>query len=302
MSENRRDDLPLLIEVARSPKQRWIGELALVLTARGIGLQVARVEAPEGSRYTLLVEEADAALARAELLMYRRENDSWPRRLAPYEPRPGAWVGSAWFAALLLIFFALEGDPTGAWQRGVADSAAILGGQVWLAFSALFLHADISHLMGNLFFGSLFGFLVAAEIGSGPAWLGVFLAGGLGNLMNAVLYGVGLGELHRSLGASTAVFGAVGLLAVLEWSRRRGGPDSGFRKLAPLVMAFVMLGLYGAAGERTDVSAHVLGLFAGAFLGLATLPLREKLIGRVASAMGVSAVVLTALVCFLTWS
>jgi len=302
MPQERRDDLPLLIEVARSPKQRWIQELALVLAARGIGLQFARVEAHEGARFTILVEESDAPQARAELLQYRRENDSWPRRLAPYEPREGAWVGSAWYVALLLIFFALQGDPVGAWRAGVADSEAILNGHIGLAFSALFLHADLLHLMGNLFFGALFGFLVAAEIGSGPAWLGILLAGGLGNFLNAALYGLGLDKAHYSLGASTSVFGAVGLLAILEWARRRGGPDTVFRKMAPLVMAFVMLGLYGAAGERTDVSAHALGLLAGGLLGLGILPIRERLTGRVATGMGVCAVGLVAAVCFSVWA
>jgi membrane associated rhomboid family serine protease len=302
MLHENRPDLPLLIEVARSPKRRWVEELALVLTARGIGVQLAHAQTPEGPRYTLLVEESDGPAAGAELLLYRRENESWPRRLAPHEARPGAWVGSAWYAALLLIFFALEGDPVGAWRSGIADSGAILSGNIGLAFSALFLHADAMHLVGNLFFGALFGFLVAAEIGSGPAWLAILLAGGLGNFLNALLYGVGLGVEHRSLGASTAVFGAVGLLAVLEWARRRGGPDSRWRRFAPLVMAVVMLGLYGAAGERTDVSAHAFGIGAGALVGLGLLPLRARLVGRVAVGMGVAAVALVALVCFSVWS
>jgi len=204
--------------------------------------------------------------------------------------------------ALLLAAFALQADPAGAWRAGIADAGAIVAGQGALAFSALLLHADILHLAGNLFFGALFGFLVAAEIGSGPAWLFIFLAGGIGNLLNAWLYAVGLGEPHRSLGASTAVFGAVGLLAVLEWARRRGGPDSGWRRLAPLVMAVVMLGLYGAAGERTDVSAHALGLLAGALLGLALLPVRELLSGRIADLLGIVTGALVALTCFLVWS
>ena len=294
-------EFPLLIEVARSPKRKWVEELVLVLNARGVGVPLARADGPEGPRWALFVEESDGPRAQAELDMYRRENSSWPRRLAPYEPRSGAWTGSAWYVAILMVCFAFEGDPMGAWRAGIADSTAILSGNLALAISALLLHADLLHLVGNLFFGALFGFLVGAEIGSGPAWLGILVAGGLGNALNALLYGAWLGIEHRSLGASTAVFGAVGILSVLEWARRKGGADSGWRKLAPPVMAFVMLGLYGAAGERTDVSAHALGLAAGALVGLALRPLRAHLKGRIATTMGFVAVALLALVCASVW-
>nr|MBC8451070.1 rhomboid family intramembrane serine protease [Planctomycetota bacterium] len=100
----------------------------------------------------------------------------------------------------------------------------------------------------------------------------------------------------------TAVFCAVGILSVLEWARRKDGPDTAFRKAAPPVMALVMLGLYGAAGERTDVSAHALGLLGGALVGLGALPLRTRLVGRVAAGLGLAAGALLVLVCFSVWA
>ncbi len=293
------DELPLLIEVHRSSNQRAVAEAALVLQARHIDQRLGQTQ---DGLWALYVEEADGSRAKAELTRYRAENRNWPPRMALHEALPGAWMGSAWYILVLLAFFAFQTEGGGTWQAGVADASAILAGEWWLGFSALLLHADILHLVSNLVFGSLFGFLVAAEIGSGPAWFGILLAGGLGNISNAFLFEVGLEESHRSLGASTAVFGAVGILAVLEVCRRRGTPDSNIRKIAPMVFGVVLLGMYGIGGEDTDVTAHFAGFLSGCLLGGIAFILRPHLGGRVADVCSYGAGVLIVLVTVLTWS
>ena len=285
-------DLPLLIQVASCRRDGAVRDLSLLLQARSIRHHVAR--GLDGT-WEVLVEEGDAARARAEIRAYREENATWTGRLTPDPARPGAWVGSAWYVLVLLGFFAFQGDPSGAWREGIAAAARILGGEVWLAVTALVLHADLLHLAGNLAFGALFGFLVAAEVGSGPAWLAILLAGGLGNLLNAWVQGAE----HRSLGASTGVFAAVGVLSVLEWVRRR---DEGrLRRMAPPVLGLVLLGLYGVGGERTDVGAHLFGFLAGALLGLPLARLRDRLEGRAAAACGWAAGAILFLAAWLAW-
>ena len=285
-------DLPLLIQVASCRRDGAVRDISLLLESRGFRFRVA--QGLDGC-WEILVEEGDAARAQAEIAAYREENARWTTRLAPDPARPGAWMGSAWYVLVLLGFFAFQGDPSGAWRAGISDAGKILSGEVWLAFTALFLHADLLHLVGNLVFGAVFGLLVAAEVGSGPAWLAILLAGGLGNGINAVVQGAE----HRSLGASTGVFAAVGLLSVLEWVRRRG--EGGWRRLAPPVLGLVLLGLYGMGGERTDVGAHVFGFLAGALLGLPLAALRGWLVARRAELCGWAAGVVVFVCAWLAW-
>ncbi|MDF1798267.1 MAG: rhomboid family intramembrane serine protease [Planctomycetota bacterium] len=291
-------DLPLLIQVASCRRDRAARELSLLLESRGFQHRVA--QGLDGS-WEVLVEETEAARAVSEIEAYRRENEAWTSRLAPHAQRPGAWLGSAWYGLLLMGFFAFQTDPNGAWRAGISDAGAILGGEWWLAVTALFLHADILHLCGNLVFGAVFGFLVAAEIGSGPAWLAILVAGGLGNGVNALLHAGIQGQEHRSLGASTGVFAAVGILSAIEWVRRRGAGDSGWRRLAPPVFGLVLLGLYGMGGERTDIGAHVFGFGTGALVGMLVALVRTRLVGRVANLAGWTAGVLVFLCSWLVW-
>jgi membrane associated rhomboid family serine protease len=91
----------------------------------------------------------------------------------------------------------------------------------------------------------------------------VLLTGALGNLANAALQLPG----HRSIGASTAVFGAIGLLSAFQfWSKFRR-PGHRLKAWLPLAAGLALLGLLGASGERTDLMAHLFGLLAGLLLG-----------------------------------
>lgn len=291
--------LPLLIEVHRSSNQRAAAEAGLVLQARQVAHRLGRTQ---DGMWMIHVEEADARVATAELSQYGAENRNWPPVMQMHEAKTGAWMGSAWYFMVLLAFFAFQSDGGGQWRDGVANADAILGGDWWLAFSALFLHADVMHLVSNLVFGASFGFLVAAELGSGPAWLGILLAGGLGNLTNAFLFRVGLDQEHHSLGASTSVFAAVGMLSVLGFAMGRESADSFLRKIAPLVFGVVMLGMYGLGDARTDVSAHFLGFLWGCIFGGLGYLVKERLDHGVAKTCAFATGLLTLLVVVLTWA
>jgi len=146
----------------------------------------------------------------------------------------------------------------------------------WRIFTALSLHSGPPHLISNLIFGSLFGFLVAASLGGGISWLAIVLAGGMGNFLNGLIRG----PASSSIGASTAVFAAVGILSGCEWRRRVLLRQRKVRRAAPFVMASLILGYLGMGGENTDVAAHVLGLIAGFGVGVMCARIRQETIGR----------------------
>ena len=151
--------------------------------------------------------------------------------------------------------------------------------------TALTLHADAQHILGNALSGTIFGTMVARRIGPGGALLAVLLSGALGNFANSLYY---LPEPHRSIGASTAVFGAVGILAavqtVVDWDRfrGRGGVRETLRryevvdKLAPVVGGLALLGTLGS-GRNTDLGAHGFGFLSGVGIGVVVgLVIRRK--------------------------
>ena len=251
---------------------------ALVLTARGL----PHVLLQQRGLYALAVPSGVAEEALRELSLYEQEN---PRKAKAFElppPAPGARVATALYALLLTLYFLAQ--TRGLFDRswvaaGAADAAAIRDGEWWRTATALFLHGDLPHLLGNIVWGSLFGYLVAHSLGGGLGWLAIFASGVLGNLTNAWIQE----PSHVSIGASTAVFGAIGTMAGAEWRRRRLFRESRLRRAAPIVLAVVLLTQMGMnpelpdqpgtapgtsyGNEGVDVLAHCTGLVWGLPLG-----------------------------------
>jgi len=252
-----------VVEVFRSFWRSACEERGFVLHAVGIPSQVAWL----GRAWALLVPAEHLSAASAHLEQYTHEN---PPRRRPAVPEPlhgGAWLGSAGYAAVILWVAYLAGGLAlnADWlDVGGLAVGATRGGEYWRAVTALTLHLDIGHLLANLGFGVVFGLLAGQLFGPGVAWATVLLAASAANLLNAFV----LPDSHWSVGASTAVFATLGLLAAYSW-RRRGQEDRWAYRWAPLVAGVILLGFTGAGGERTDVMAHLTGFAMGALAGVA---------------------------------
>jgi membrane associated rhomboid family serine protease len=215
----------------------------------------------------VLVGEAVHGRAVATLRAYEAENRDYApaarRRDKPlYAP---SWWALAVFAALC-AFFLVTGPAAGRspWFRwGTSDAELVLHGAPWRAVTALTLHADAQHVLGNALSGTLFLSAVHRRLGPGLGTLTVLGAGAAGNAMNALWYGPG----HRSIGASTAVFAAVGVLVVVQALLNRRDARGWLATLGPLAGGLVLLGMLGA-NPNTDVRAHGFGFLAGLALGL----------------------------------
>jgi rhomboid protease GluP len=228
-----------------------VEEASLVLAAVGIPHRVERA----AFRWRLVVADADAERAAAALAAYEAE-----RRRAPSDvpdERGAAWSGVV-VAVLLLAFHALAGPR---WMdAGAAMAGRIRAGEVWRTVTALTLHADGPHVLSNAVACVVFVTAVARLLGPGVGgWL-ILLAGAGGNALNAVVQRPG----HDSVGASTAIFGAIGILGGLQFGRKRGER----RAWLALGASLALLAMLGA-GERVDLLAHLWGLVVGLVLGVA---------------------------------
>jgi rhomboid protease GluP len=259
------DDGQPWIEVFRSTAPGACEERALVLEAVGITALASR--GPEGCE--LRVAESDLPRARLELERYLLENRPAPRAVPPLLHRD-VLAASAAYAVVLLLVAAASGHAllgVDWYGRGALDGAQLRAGEAWRALTALTLHADLAHLAANAGFGALFGGLAARLYGAGTGWLLVLVAATVANFLNALWMPPG----RVSIGASTAVFAALGAVAVFRWPAAARRTRLAWRG-ASLVAALVLLALLGTGDAHTDIAAHALGFAAGLVLAL---PLRR---------------------------
>lgn len=252
-------------------------EWTLVLTAGGIPHVIRR----QGAGYRLFVPRRRAEEALAEIAAYaaeRRDRVLPDPEAAPRRPQVWASV-LAWMGLVAAAWGVLLGESTLFGRRipwrslGSGDSAAMLAGQWWRAATALCLHADPAHLFGNAACGALFLGLLCRETGLGLGFALTLAAGVAGNVLKALIQGPGM----HFLGASTAVFGALGALGGVRLASR--WPPLSARRSAPAGAALMLLAMLGAGSEdggHVDLAGHLFGFAGGALLGLAVGFLLER--------------------------
>ena len=222
-----------------------------------------------------MISPARVEVARFPKLQAAREMVATPAD-APAEDAPAPAVPfspvslfvAGWVMASFFIVQALQGE--GWTTRGASSSKAILEqGEWWRTLTALTLHADLSHFGANLATLLLFAAFLVPRLGPGVAWLLIVLTGALGNFVNAWGY---RGAGHASIGASTAVFGTLGLLVGLEVMARARGRHLHrlWHLIVPLGGGLGLLAFFGVGDPteyRTDHWAHAWGFGVGLVLG-----------------------------------
>lgn len=146
----------------------------------------------------------------------------------------------------------------------------VFNGAYWQLFTALFIHANLLHLLGNMFFFFIFG-LKAEEMFSLTEYMLVYFGCGLsGNLLTLLM-----GPFVVSVGASGAIFGVFG--ATVMYIRRNFG-----QSIMGALIYSIYLFMFNV-GENVNLLAHFGGLAAGLFLGyvLWTLKARRRLKDKV---------------------
>src|ERR1700730_34119 len=219
-------------------------EYALVLEAKGVPYE--RVES-DGA-WLLVVAPPLAQAAADELNRYAAERAVRRESPAPFVPFAGSAVGAAVYAfVLILVAYCAGIELFGIdWLRlGALESKAGAAGEWWRAVTAVPLHLDQELLLGNLLFGSGIGVLAGRMFGPGCAWLGILLSGAAANFVDMLISPSG----HRAVGASTAVFAALGLLAGFGWAGRRNLRDRRLHRWAPLFAGVCLVALLGAGNE-----------------------------------------------------
>jgi membrane associated rhomboid family serine protease len=268
-----------VVELVRFSRLADARERGLVLASKEIAYGILRC----GDAWLIRVSPEDFDSASEELRSYEAQLEEVAKEVARDEmgePRlqvPRRYWSLHLVAWLFVVFAVVQAEFGDRWREGGMLSAerVFLGGEWWRTVTALTLHGDMPHVLANLVTGLLFAGLMIPAMGQGASWFLILTSGVLGNGLTAWIY---FPVDHRSLGASTAVFGALGLLVgdscgglLLKRSGR-----SVWRWILPLGAGLALLAYLGAGGPggRVDVMAHLWGFAVGLPLGALAVALR----------------------------
>ncbi|MFH1711566.1 MAG: rhomboid family intramembrane serine protease [Nanoarchaeota archaeon] len=164
-----------------------------------------------------------------------------------------------WIAGVCIIFFIFQLTFSGFTESLVLNQASYM--QPWRFVSSIFLHGGLAHIVFNLFALILFGLILEKLIGSKKFLILYFVSGIIANLIAINFY-------SSSLGASGAIYGVLGCLAVLRpkmvvWV---------YSLPMPMFVAAIIWVLAGFLGLFTPSNvgdiAHLSGIGVGFLYGL----------------------------------
>jgi rhomboid protease GluP len=240
--------------------------ILLILASQNIFAK--KSHGPRG--FDILTYHDQAARAKSHVAAYVRENPPVSEHLTAPAPGSSGFTTPAVFVIMgLLTAIHIGIEMTGTrWDHIVAYGASamyILQGETFRAVTALFLHSDAAHLLGNLAGMLIFAGPVIRISGYGTGPFFLLFTGTCGNLINAGFHGSAL----LSIGASTAVMSAAGGLSAFQIMLK--GPRRKRDRILPLIAGATLMAFL-SHGENTDVWAHVFGFFCGLAAGVFFFP------------------------------
>ena len=157
---------------------------------------------------------------------------------------------------------------------GIQDNGAIMNGEYWRIFTAMFLHAGIFHIGFNMLSLYFIGRGVEIFYGKWRYLVIYFVTGILGGLAYFAYYVFGLHQLGPdALGASGAIFGVFGAFGVFFIVNRRALGVYGRGAISNWIFWLGLNLVYGLLpGSAIAIQAHIGGLVAGLILGFLLVP------------------------------
>ncbi len=136
------------------------------------------------------------------------------------------------------------------------NKVLVRGGEIFRLFTCMFLHADITHLILNMYALYLVGPQVERYYGKSKFALIYFVSGFLGSLFSCVFSA----ENVFSLGASGAIFGLFGSIAYFTYYYRATLQGLLRSQIVPVIVINLFIGFLIPG---IDISAHIGGLIGG---------------------------------------
>ena len=261
-----------MVELFRNLSKDKTNTYGIVLSSSGIPYHMRK----EGKGWSVWVNETDYEKALDTIERYLEENEDFPMVDETFSHEYQKTFTGLWASIILLACYmaAKTGDDFQIVIKAYGSSAFhILHGELYRSVTSLMLHANTLHLIGNIFGIAVFGTAVCTITGWGIGWFMIFVAGIIGNIANAIFFTRG----HLSVGASTAIFGAIGILVAYQFFKKIRLPGQRIKAWVPLGGGLALLGFLGS-GKHVDITAHLFGFMAGIIMGsLYTILVRRQI-------------------------
>ena len=234
----------------------------LVLSSSNIPYNISKGE----QGWEIHVHSATYEKAFKAIEAYLEENpDAYPLQEAT-SLEYGRTFSGIWVPLILLAFhtaIAMSHDSQGFFKTHGSAAHLILDGEYYRTVTSLMIYANALHLVGNMFAIAVFGTALCQVTGPGVGWFMILVTGTGGNFMNALLYE----SHHISVGASTAIFGAIGILAGYQFLKRFRRTSGRTKAWLPLGAGMALLAFLGSS-EHSDLTAHLFGFLVGVPVGV----------------------------------
>jgi membrane associated rhomboid family serine protease len=169
-------------------------------------------------------------------------------------------VATITLIAINVVVFLLErgGDQsTYVFRKGALTGIGVANGEWWRVGTAAFLHANVLHILFNMYALWLLGRALERYIGT-ARFLAIYTIAGISGSAGALL---ATNAYTPTIGASGAIFGLMGALLVLE---RRGVPLVG-----PILPVLAINFVITLAIPGISIGGHAGGVVGGVLAALA---------------------------------
>merc|ERR1719382_1957837 len=186
------------------------------------------------------------------------------------------WQVTCWQIAEFVFSMCLghtKANPTPCvlYRLGASWGPALARGQLWRLVTPVMLHANLTHLLFNVFFQLRMGFGMEKQFGREKMMMLYFACGILGNLTS-----VTLDPFKLAVGASTAGFGLIGVwLAEILLSWEILGPA---RERTIIWIAFMLISVttMSSMTPNMDLWGHLGGALGGFLLSIVISDMNEQ--------------------------
>ena len=195
---------------------------------------------------------------------YVSEGDYWQRQEQIYK---SSYITLALLAINVVVFLLCSFAFGWMYEKGAMITEVVLrDGQYYRLFTAMFLHADIQHLVNNMLMLALGGAIVEHYTGHAFYFFLYMLSGLFGNMIS-MAYEIQNRLSWVSVGASGAIMGLVGFVVVWILVNRKT-----FIRSRSLMIRLALLGVFVIEAcffqKGANTAAHTGGFLTGAVLGV----------------------------------
>jgi membrane associated rhomboid family serine protease len=140
----------------------------------------------------------------------------------------------------------------------------LLRGRIWTIFTSLFLHSDLTHLIGNMIFLYIFGNTLENELGEKWILLPFFIGGAGSFLLSTFFYE----PIILLIGASAAIFTLTAIIMLLKPLKFSFFFLMPLGLVALIYFTYNLLAVYSGSPGNISYIGHIIGFSIGVPFGI----------------------------------